>query len=41
MNIWTGEEPDLSESGVMWPYVASPKDMQSEDRADLIHPFTD
>lgn len=40
MAIWTGEEPDLSESGMQWPYVASPKDLQ-EDRPDLIHPFTD
>lgn len=41
MGIWTGEEPDLSESGTQWPYIASLKDLVPEERPDLIHPFTD
>ena len=38
---WTGEEPDLTESGQQWPYTPSDNWLENEPRPDLIHPFTD
>lgn len=36
MIMWTGEEPNLNECDIVYPYPS-----ETDQRPDLIHPFED